>query len=166
MSSRVAGASAAAASAARVDVLPTLLLLCAEVAEARRAGGRRRGRAHADIGEGGLVATVGGGLGRDVHRRGEVLLAHGLGELEVVGSDTGHLALHLEVAELLLRLDHAHIDVLLVGCSNLLLLLLEDLNLLCNSKLFHCAIVSARSSVRGQGGHELISGVSSEGLRR
>jgi len=54
-----------------------------------------------------------------------------------LGRDIGHLALHLEVAELLLRLDHAHVNILLVRCGNLLLLLLEDLDLLCDGELFH-----------------------------
>lgn len=83
-------------------------------------------------------------LGRSVHGDGKVLLAHGLGELEVVGSDIGHLALHLEVAEMLLRLDHAHVDILLVCCGDLLLLLLKDLDLLCNGKLLHCASYVSR----------------------
>ena len=49
---------------------------------------------------------------------------------------------HLEVAELLLRLDHAHVDILLVRRGNLLLLLLEDLDLLCNGELLHCRAIS------------------------
>lgn len=38
----------------------------------------------------------------------------------------------------LLRLEQAHIHVLLVCSSDLLLLLLKQLNLLLNGKLFHC----------------------------
>lgn len=57
----------------------------------------------------------------------------------------GHLALvHLlarivgtRLHGLLLR-DHSHIDILLMCSSDLLLLLLEELDLLLQSKLFHC----------------------------
>ena len=34
--------------------------------------------------------------------------------------------------------DHAHVDILLMGSLNLLLLLLKQFNLLLDSKLFHC----------------------------
>ena len=152
MTAGVAGAtSTATTSATRVDVFPTLAtLLCTEFAEARRTGGRSGGwAAHADLGQGGLVAAVGGRLGWCAHRDSEVLLLllhllHLLGELVVVdlGRDIGHLALHLEVAELLLRLDHAHVHILLMRCGNLLLLLLENLDLLCDGELFHYAAVS------------------------
>ena len=52
----------------------------------------------------------------------------------------GHLSLHLKVGtgKVLLWLNHAHVDILLVCCSDLLLLLLEDLDLLGNGELFHC----------------------------
>jgi hypothetical protein len=72
-------------------------------------------------------------------------LLHLLGELVVVdlGRDIGDLALHLEVAELLLRLDHAHVNILLVRRGDLLLLLLEDLDLLCDGELFHWWDMSA-----------------------
>jgi hypothetical protein len=72
-------------------------------------------------------------------------LLHLLGELVVVdlGRDIGNLALHLEVAELLLRLDHAHVNILLVRRGDLLLLLLEDLDLLCDGELFHWWDMSA-----------------------
>lgn len=151
MTAGVSGAaSTATASATRVDVFPTLAtLLCTEFAEARRTGGRSGGwAAHADLGQGGLVAAVGARLGWCAHGDSEVLLLlhllHLLGELVVVdlGRDIGHLALHLEVAELLLRLDHTHVNILLVRGGNLLLLLLEDLDLLCDGELFHCAAVS------------------------
>ena len=79
---------------------------------------------------------MGGGLGGSVHWNSEMLLllGHLLGKLVVVdlGRDVGHLALHLEVAQLLLWLNHTHVDILLVCCGDLLLLLLEDFNLLCN----------------------------------
>lgn len=89
-----------------------------------------------------MVSAVGGGLPRRVHLDTEVLLLrhlHLLGELVVVdlGRDIWNLAWHLEVAELLLRLDHAQVDILLVCCGNLLLLLLEDFNLLCDGELLH-----------------------------
>jgi len=118
---------------------------------------------------------VGGGRCRRVHLDAEVLLLgylHLLGELVVVdlGRDIGNLAWHLEVAELLLRLDHAHVDILLVCGSNLLLLLLEDFDLLCNGELLHCT--EAVSDVPGMHGSRvglanvLMRGVSSDGLRR
>jgi hypothetical protein len=68
-----------------------------------------------------------------------VLLGHLLRKLEVVRRGIGHLALHLEVTQLLLLRNHAHVDVLLVRRRNLLLLMLQNLNLLCDVKLFHCA---------------------------
>lgn len=39
--------------------------------------------------------------------------------------------------ELLLLRDHAHVDILLVGSGDLLLLLLQHFNLLGESKLLH-----------------------------
>ena len=69
-----------------------------------------------------------------------LLLSHLLWELILVGvrGNIGHLTLHLEVGrQVLLRLDHAHVHVLLVSGSDLLLLLLQDLNLLSNGELFH-----------------------------
>ena len=74
-----------------------------------------------------MVAAMGGRLRRSIHRYGEVLLGHLLGKLKLVcvGRHIGHLSLHLEVTgEVLLRLDHAHANILLVGYSDLLLLLL------------------------------------------
>lgn len=82
-----------------------------------------------------------GGLGRGVHWHGKVLLRHLLRELEVVcvRRYVGHLSLHLEVGtgKVLLWLNHAHVNILLVRGSDLLLLLLEDLDLLGNGELFH-----------------------------
>lgn len=66
----------------------------------------------------------------------------------------GHLTLHLGkglVGELLLGLDHAQVDVLLVGRSDLLLLLLKEFNLLCESELFHCGTVSKAISTSSVG---------------
>ena len=146
MAAGVSGATGAATtSATRVDIFPTLTtLLCTKFTEARGTGGGSGRWAHADLREGGLVTAVGGvGLSWCTHGDCEMLLLlhllHLLGELVVVdlGRDIGHLALHLEVAELLLRLDHAHVDILLVRRGNLLLLLLEDFDLLCNGELFH-----------------------------
>jgi hypothetical protein len=68
-----------------------------------------------------------------------------LGELEcvVVRDLTLHLSKGL-VGELLLGLDHAQVDILLMGCGNLLLLLLKEFNLLGESELLHCATVSKK----------------------
>jgi hypothetical protein len=71
-----------------------------------------------------------------------MLLGHLLRKLEVVvvWRYVGHLSLHLEVGtrKVLLRLNHAHVNILLVSCSNLLLLLLKNFDLLGDSELFHC----------------------------
>jgi hypothetical protein len=139
-------------------------LLCAKLTETRRTGGRRRGWTHANLGEGGLVATMRGRLGRSVHWDGEVWLSHLLRELEVARC-LRHLALHLEVTQMLLRLDHAHVNILLVCCSDLLLLLLQNLDLLCDGELFHCRLRQLCSHGTN-GRYVLISGVSSDGLRR
>lgn len=50
-----------------------------------------------------------------------------------------HLALQLLelIGELLLLRDHTHVNILLVCGSDLLLLLLEHFDLLCQSQLFH-----------------------------
>lgn len=52
------------------------------------------------------------------------------GDIEIL-----HLALQLLelIGQLLLLWNHAHVDVLLMGRGDLLLLLLEHLNLLCQS---------------------------------
>jgi hypothetical protein len=84
-----------------------------------------------------LVPTVGGWLRGSVHGYAKMLLRHLLGELKVVcmGRCIGHLSLHLKVGtrKVLLWLNHAHVNILLMSCGNLLLLLLEDFDLLCNS---------------------------------
>jgi hypothetical protein len=83
-----------------------------------------------------------------------ILLIHGdsklllslLGELERVDlrRNTAHGGTRLEGRHLaqLLGLQQAHVHVLLVCGSNLLLLLLEQLNLLLNGQLFHYLHVS------------------------
>jgi hypothetical protein len=95
-----------------------------------------------------------------------VLLWHLLRKLEVAGmrGNVGHLPLHLEVGagQVLLRLYHAHVDVLLVGGGNLLLLLLEDFDLLCNSKLLHCRILSAFLIIQKDQRSTYSSGASSQ----
>jgi hypothetical protein len=56
-----------------------------------------------------------------------LLRCHLLGKLEVVRmwGNVGHLSLHRKIGrELLLWLYHAHANILLVGCGNVLLLLL------------------------------------------
>lgn len=51
-----------------------------------------------------------------------------------------HLALQLLVLcrKLLLLWDHAHVNILLVSCGDLLLLCLQHLDLLSERKLLHC----------------------------
>jgi hypothetical protein len=57
-----------------------------------------------------------------------MLLWHLLGKLKAIrmGRYIGHLPLHLEVGpgKVLLGLYHPHVNILLMGCGNLLLLLL------------------------------------------
>lgn len=73
----------------------------------------------------------------------DVRLLHLVGELE--GTLVTHVA-HGRLegvestsrAELLSRRYHAHVDILLMGSLQLLLLLLEELDLLLNGKLVHC----------------------------
>jgi hypothetical protein len=113
-----------------------------KLTKARSARRRSWGWApHANIGKGGLVTTVRRWLGGGIHGDTQVLLLlHLLCKLVVVylRRHIGHLSrLHLEVAKLLLWLDHAHVDILLVGRCNLLLLLLQNLDLLCDGELFH-----------------------------
>ena len=97
---------------------------------------------------------MGCGLGRRVHGHAHIALLH-LGKLEVlVGRYIGHvvLALHRRVARhpcLQWLLDHAHVDILLMSCSDLLLLLLEEFDLLLQSELFHCYILVMKVKVAG-----------------
>ncbi len=71
-----------------------------------------------------------------------LLLLHLLRELKgvCVRRHVRHLALDriAACAGHLLRGHHAHVDILLVSGSNLLLLLLEHLDLLRYGELFHC----------------------------
>ena len=51
------------------------------------------------------------------------------------------MALYLAIClagKLLLRLNHAEVDILLMSSSDLLLLLLQELDLLGESELLHC----------------------------
>lgn len=65
---------------------------------------------------------------RSVHRNSEMLLRHLLRKLEIIrmGRYVGHLPLQLKIGtwKVLLWLNHAHVNILLMGSSNLLLLLL------------------------------------------
>jgi hypothetical protein len=76
-----------------------------------------------------------------------------LRELEcvVVGDLTLHLSEGL-VGKLLLGLDHAQVHVLLMGCGNLLLLLLKEFNLLGEGELLHCETVSKTIATDENGG--------------
>lgn len=53
------------------------------------------------------------------------------------------------------RRHHAHVDILLVGCLDLLLLLLQQLDLLLDGQLFHCGardgLVSKTHEREGRG---------------
>jgi hypothetical protein len=82
------------------------------------------------------------GLRGRIHRHSHLLLH--LGELETLSGLWGHvchgcLALNGRVARKPLQwlLNHAHVDILLMCGSDLLLLLLEQLDLLLKSQLFH-----------------------------
>jgi hypothetical protein len=77
---------------------------------------------------------------RLVHLHAEVLIATHLAReliLIAVRRDI-HLALgHLEVLHLTLR-EHAHVDILLMRSSQLILLCLQEFNLLGKGELLHC----------------------------
>lgn len=171
MSSSMTLASATASATTRVYIFPALASqLCSKITTEAR-GARRWGRRRThDVRQSGLIAAVRRGLRRGVHGHIHMLLRHLLRELICicVRGDIGHLPLHLEVAgKVLLRLDHAHVDILLVRRSNLLLLLLQNFDLLGDGQLFHCAHSVSGSAECWRGDwHALISGVSSDGLRR
>lgn len=98
-------------------------------------GGWRSHRPHASSG---LIATMSGGLCRGVQGDAKVLLLHLLWKLVVVAVRRGvRHALHAKILHLLLRLEHANVDILLMGGSDLLLLLLQHLELLGQLKLLH-----------------------------
>ena len=72
-----------------------------------------------------------------------LLLRHLVGELVcALGRQVLHLGLNGVVlstwSQMLGWGDHAHVDILLVGSLNLLLLLLKQLDLLLDGQLFHC----------------------------
>ena len=81
-------------------------------------------------------------------------------ELELVGVggdvEVLHLALQLLelVGQLLLLWDDAHVDVLLVGGGDLLLLLLEHFDLLGEGELLHCGRDSGKRMRALQQSHE------------
>lgn len=140
MSACVSRSGTTTAAATRVDVLPALSILSAIFTEARSTRRRRRRWATHDVGEGRLVAAMRGGLRGSVDGDAKMLLWHLLSELELVRvwRHIGHLALHLEVTwQVLLGLDHTHVNILLMRGSYLLLLLLQDFNLLGDCQLFH-----------------------------
>jgi hypothetical protein len=125
-------------------------------------------------------------------------VAAGHGNAKLLLSDLAHLALlHLEsivvlvdlkilhltlqllilCRKLLLLRDHAHVDILLVGCGDLLLLCLQHLDLLSERELLHWRGVSVwermaigesmlEQVVDEEIRYILIKGVISDGLRR
>jgi hypothetical protein len=125
-----------------------LVLLHIEVAESRSSTGWRwRGACHTHVWHCGLVAAVSAGSTHTTsHRYSKLLLLCHLLllELELVGVgrevEVLHLALQLLelVGQLLLLWDDAHVDVLLVGGGDLLLLLLKHFDLLGEGELLHC----------------------------
>jgi hypothetical protein len=102
----------------------------------------------------------------------KLLLLSTLWELEgidLLWGNTAHVGTRLERGHLaqLLGLQEPHVDILLMCRSNLLLLLLEQLDLLLDSQLFHYQSVSWGSELDPLDWlHILISGVSSDGLLR
>jgi hypothetical protein len=72
-------------------------------------------------------------------------LLHLLEGVVLVDLQVLHLALQLLILgrKLLLLRDHAHVDILLVSCGDLLLLCLQHLDLLSERKLLHWKWVSA-----------------------
>lgn len=131
-----------------VLVIAQLLLLLVKIGIPRGTGRRRGRRAHADAGEGRLVAAMGRLIG-SVHRDTKLLLLGQLGKLKGVdlrrNAADGATALHrgIEARNLahllahLLWLQQAHINILLVSRCNLMLLLLKELDLLLYGQLLH-----------------------------
>jgi len=66
--------------------------------------------------------------------------------------------------QLLLRLNHTEVDILLMRGSNLLLLLLKEFDLLCEGKLLHCKSVSRKWYEVSIQADLLMRGVISDGL--
>lgn len=90
-----------------------------------------------------------------------MLLAHLLlWELEGIGGRGNVEILHLTLQLLVLLREglllgyHAHVDILLVGSSDLLLLLLEHFDLLSESKLFHWMAMMVSSQTWQENGVE------------
>lgn len=112
-----------------------------KVSKARARGSRRgcRGWSHAHVGHSRLITAMCQWLGR--RAQGKVLLMPGLGELEGGLPHVAHGLQRIEGSIMCHGLaggNHAHVDVLLVGSLDLLLLLLQQLDLLLDSQLFHC----------------------------
>jgi hypothetical protein len=133
------GASATAAVAVILRLLVLSLLL--EVGITRSSGGGGRRWAHSETREGGLVTAVrvlGGLVHGNIQLLSLLLLLRKLEGVDL-GVHTTHVATLLESVNLaqLLRLQQSHVYVLLVCSSNLLLLLLKQLDLLLNGQLFH-----------------------------
>ena len=113
-------------------ILLIALLLQVEVRISRGTGRRGWRRAHSHTRKGRLVPPMRVLLVRSVHRNAELLLGH-LGELEGIhlrrNASYRGTALHLGIkpSDLtqLLRLQQAHVNILLVCRCNLLLLLLK-----------------------------------------
>lgn len=87
-----------------------------------------------------MIATVRHRLVRMAH--GDGLLLHLVRELKgSLGSQVSQCRLQwvkCARAKLLGRGNHPHVDILLMGSLELLLLLLEELDLLLDGKLVHC----------------------------
>lgn len=141
-----AGRSSTTAAVAGVLILVVIVVLALLVIIGVSRCSRRRGRgwAHGKTRESRLIATV-RMLVRCVHWYSKLLLLllSALRELECIHllwGDTAHRGTGLKRGHLaqLLGLQQPHVNVLLVCRSNLLLLLLEQLDLLLDSQLFHC----------------------------
>lgn len=164
---------ATTATTAMVGVFVLLVVgaLLVEIRVTRSPRRRRRRWAHRETRESRLITAV--RVLRGVHGHSELLLRLLLlGKLEGVdlGRNTTHGATGRERVDLseLLRLEQAHIDILLVCRSDLLLLLLKQLDLLLDRQLFHCrALESVNHQDKGHGEKIiLIKGVNSDGLLR
>lgn len=151
-----AGRTSTTAAMAGVLILVVIVVLALLVIIGVSRCSRRRGRgwAHGKTRESRLVATV-RMLVRCVHWYSKLLLLlllllSALRELECIHllwGDTAHRGTGLKRGHLaqLLGLQQPHVNVLLVCRSNLLLLLLEQLDLLLDGQLFHCKQVQVSS---------------------
>lgn len=141
MSATTTTSRCASSSCSRVDVLRFLTSRKAELSKTAGVAAlllRHRRWWHAHIWQGGLITSVSASLRGHAHTHW-LLCKLLLGRGETILLWRGKVTLYLVVClwQLLLRLNHAKVDILLVLGSDLLLLLLKKFDLLGECKLLH-----------------------------